>query len=54
MIAYIEDLKDEEVQGKRVLLRLDLNVPVEGGEVKDAYRMERVIATVDLLRHKGA
>ena len=32
--------------GKRVLLRVDLNVPMEGGRVTDATRIERVVPTI--------
>lgn len=54
MIKYLDDLELEDLKGKRVLLRLDLNVPVTDGEVMDAYRMERVIETIDYLRDKDA
>lgn len=43
-----------DLKGKRVLLRLDLNVPLEGGEVRNDYRLLRSLPTVDLLRHAGA
>lgn len=54
MIKYIDDLEKDDLKGKRVLLRLDLNVPVIDGEVKDTYRMERVIETIDFLRDREA
>ncbi len=54
MIKYIDDLEVEDLRGKRVLLRLDLNVPVENGEITDTNRLDRVIATVDFLREKEA
>ena len=47
-------LDDAEVAGKRVLLRVDLNVPVKDGEVTDATRIERVAATITELSNKGA
>lgn len=40
--------------GKRVLLRLDLNVPLENGEVRDAYRIREALPTLSLLRSFGA
>jgi phosphoglycerate kinase len=46
-------LDDADVKGKRVLLRLDLNVPVEGGRVTDATRIERVIPTIQDIADKG-
>ncbi|MEQ1561266.1 MAG: phosphoglycerate kinase [Nitrospira sp.] len=49
-MKYIDELTKEELKGKIVLLRLDLNVPVADGEVTDTYRMERSIETIDFLR----
>nr|WP_295464616.1 phosphoglycerate kinase [Mesorhizobium sp.] len=43
-----------EVKGKRVLVRVDLNVPVQDGEVSDATRIERVAPTILELSDKGA
>jgi phosphoglycerate kinase len=54
MIKYIDDLDKEDLKGKRVLLRLDLNVPIEDGQVADANRLEKAIDTVDFLRDKEA
>jgi phosphoglycerate kinase len=42
------------VKGKRVLVRVDLNVPVQDGEVSDATRIERVAPTILELSDKGA
>jgi phosphoglycerate kinase len=42
------------VTGKRVLVRVDLNVPVENGKVTDATRIERSAATIGELTGKGA
>ena len=43
-----------EVEGKRVLVRVDLNVPVQDGEVSDATRIERVAPTILELSDRGA
>lgn len=43
-----------DVRGKRVLLRVDLNVPVQAGKVSDATRIERVAPTIIALSDKGA
>src|SRR3954454_13407267 len=40
----LDDIGD--VSGKRVLVRVDLNVPMENGVVTDATRIERVAATI--------
>ena len=43
-----------EVRGKRVLVRVDLNVPMKDGRVTDATRIERVLPTIHELSEKGA
>ncbi|MDH6234212.1 phosphoglycerate kinase [Mesorhizobium soli] len=43
-----------EVKGKRVLVRVDLNVPVADGKVTDATRIERVAPTILELSRRGA
>ena len=40
--------------GKRVLMRVDLNVPMEGGRVSDATRIARVAPTIREVAGKGA
>lgn len=48
----LDDLDD--LSGKRVLTRVDLNVPMDGGRVTDATRIERVLPTIRELADKGA
>ena len=47
-------LDNVDVKGKRVLVRVDLNVPVENGVVTDATRIERVGPALTELADKGA
>ena len=42
-----------DLRGKRVLLRVDLNVPVENGRVTDATRIERILPTIREVAQKG-
>ncbi|QWW67143.1 phosphoglycerate kinase [Rhizobium sp. WYJ-E13] len=48
----LDDLND--IAGKRVLVRVDLNVPVKDGKVTDTTRIERVAPTILELSEKGA
>jgi phosphoglycerate kinase len=46
-------LDNVDVKGKRVLVRVDLNVPVENGVVTDATRIERAAAAMTEIADKG-
>src|SRR3978361_163242 len=46
-------LDDVDVKGTRVLLRVDLNVPMENGRVTDATRLERIAPTITEISDKG-
>lgn len=48
----LDDLTD--IAGKRALVRVDLNVPMDGGKVTDTTRIERVLPTIRELSDKGA
>ncbi|MBO3761893.1 phosphoglycerate kinase [Ciceribacter sp. L1K22] len=48
----LDDLTD--IKGKRVLVRVDLNVPMADGKVSDSTRIERVAPTIQELSRKGA
>jgi len=41
------------LKGKRVLIRADLNVPVENGSVTDHTRIERLLPTVKAVQRAG-
>jgi phosphoglycerate kinase len=46
-------LDQADVRGKRVLVRVDLNVPMENGKVTDATRIERIAPTITEIADKG-
>jgi phosphoglycerate kinase len=46
-------LDDADVKGKRVLVRVDLNVPMQDGKVSDSTRIEEIVPTITELADKG-
>jgi phosphoglycerate kinase len=53
-LSKLKSSNTADVAGKRVLVRADLNVPVKGGKVTDATRIERFMPTLHNLTHRGA
>jgi phosphoglycerate kinase len=51
--AYLT-LDDLDVNGRRVLVRSDLNVPLEDGQVTDDFRIVSALGTIDRLRQSQA
>lgn len=52
-MSAFRTLDDVNVKGKRVLLRVDLNVPMDNGVVTDATRIQRVLPTIQEIADHG-
>ena len=46
-MKYIKD--QENLEGKVILLRLDLNVPLDQGKISDTTRIDKIIPTLNYL-----
>jgi phosphoglycerate kinase len=54
MTVKFKTLDDLDAKGKRVLVRVDLNVPMSDGKITDVTRIERSAPTIAELSRKGA
>jgi phosphoglycerate kinase len=50
----VGDLKEADLKGKKVLIRCDLNVPLDGKKITDDTRIRASVATIKHLLEKGA
>jgi len=53
-MANFRTLDDIDVKGRRVLVRADLNVPMQDGRITDTLRIDRQAPTIRELAEKGA
>lgn len=52
IIPTIKNIRD--LKGKRVVLRLDFNVPIKNGKIVETMRIDRTLPTIEYLRKKKA
>ncbi|MBU1160165.1 phosphoglycerate kinase [Patescibacteria group bacterium] len=50
----LPSIKNVNFKGKRVIVRIDFNVLIEKGKVKDDFRIRKAWPTIELLKKKGA
>ncbi len=54
MKKVISDLPDDRYTGRCVLVRVDFNVPIKNGQIREDYRLRRAIPTIEYLSQRGA
>ena len=54
MKQVISDLPDDRYGGRRVLVRVDFNVPIDKGSIREDFRLRRAIPTIEYLCQRGA
>ena len=47
-------LEEKNLTDKKILLRLDLNVPLSGGKITDTTRIDKIIPTLNYLIEKNS
>lgn len=53
-VMGLEDLKSSELQNKKVLVRVDFNVPTENGKITDDTRLRAAIPTIECLNKNNS
>ncbi len=54
MLKFIDQLTKNELNGKKIFLRVDFNVPIVEGKIAEVFRIKTAKETVDYLLGNGA
>lgn len=54
MKRVISDLADDRYKGRRVFVRVDFNVPINNGQIREDHRLRCAIPTIEYLSQRGA
>lgn len=54
MKMVLSDLPDHRYSGSRVFVRVDFNVPIANGQIREDYRLRRAVPTIEYLSRRGA
>ena len=54
MKKVISDLPDDRYTERCVFLRVDFNVPISNGQIREDYRLRRAVPTIEYLSQRGA
>lgn len=54
MKRVISELLPDRYAGKRVFVRVDFNVPIKEGKIREDYRLRRAVPTIEYLSQRGA
>ena len=50
---HLKDLTEYQLSGKRVLLRADMNVPLQSGTIANTERIDRTLPTIKHILEEG-
>ncbi len=54
MIKLVNELNKKEIEGKKILLRVDFDVPIVDGKIEEDFRIKTQMPTVEYLLNNGA
>jgi len=54
MKQVVSDLPDDRYRERRVFVRVDFNVPISNGQIREDYRLRRTVPTIEYLSQRGA